>query len=112
MNKGRFFLYIVSIILSGTYFLASGAAVSANYQKQQPKNSYKSQQYDSHSTKNKKESDKKNKGSNDKNYCSVHPTDPKCCPPISVPEFGLIPGILATVTSAGFFLVIRKKSVI
>lgn len=104
MNSSRFILYIFSIILSGIYFLSAVVAVSADYT-----NSHHYYSKNTHSINNsKKNKDIKNKN-NPTNFCSIHPTDPTCCPPIAVPEFGLFPGITAAALSFTTYIFIRKK---
>ena len=85
MNKGRFFTFIATLLVIGGIFSVSSASVFA-------------------STKNNHSNNK-----NNKTFCELHPDNQKCNPPISCPEFGLFPGIIATVTSAGSFLVLKKK---
>lgn len=52
--------------------------------------------------------DKNNNKGKDKKYCQEHSNDFKCRP-ASVPEFGLIPGIVTAVGSAGTYLALRKR---
>lgn len=41
--------------------------------------------------------------------CADHPDQNKC-QALSVPEFGMIPGVIAAVASAGSYLVLKKKT--
>lgn len=43
----------------------------------------------------------------DKNDCRRHPERNECH--VSVPEFGAIPGLVAAVTSAGSFFLLKRK---
>jgi sortase (surface protein transpeptidase) len=102
MNNGRLFLFITTFILAFGIFLTPVTLASANYQ---PSNN----QHHQNNGHDNNHNDKNNNKNKDKEYCSKHPNDPKCCPPVSVPEFGLIPGVFATLTSAGSFLVLKKR---
>lgn len=44
----------------------------------------------------------------DKNDCKKHPEKRECH--VSVPEFGAIPGVIAAVTSAGSFYILKRKN--
>jgi hypothetical protein len=43
-----------------------------------------------------------------KKDCYRHPENPNC-DPVSVPEFGLIPGVVAFMSSAGAFYALRRR---
>ena len=51
-----------------------------------------------------------NQISNDQRFdsCADHPGQPKCA--VSVPEFGLLPGVIAAVASTGSYLLLKKRN--
>jgi len=44
-----------------------------------------------------------------KNDCEKHPDNPNCSEVVSVPEFGVIPGAVAFLSSAGAFYTLRRR---
>lgn len=66
-----------------------------------------------HNDNNKHDKDDLDKGKHNgnddgkKNDCIKHPENPNCT--VSVPEFGFVPGVVAALTSAGSFLVLKRR---
>ncbi len=111
MNKGGFFLLIASFLLAGSLFLTPTTMAFADSHstssQQNPSffNQFKNWETNFFNHYNNGHHDGND---NDKNKdCSKHPENPNCS--VSVPEFSVIPGLVAAGASAGSFYLLKRK---
>jgi hypothetical protein len=90
------------ITLSIAFLILSGFALIG------PRSSFAAtNNNNSHNSNNEHNDNRDNKDNKDFNDCSKHPERSECH--VSVPEFGVIPGIIAAVSSTGTFVYLKKK---